>query len=607
MNTNTRVCLALLCWLLSLVACTPEKKEERTEVEEHRSRLEKVPVEVLSGIGDVHDRVFATGLEQEEESGDSAQPASSGNEESQDAAEENFAGGPDEPEVLEGGGDLIVEHVFHDPEAAEQTEESSADALPATSGGETDPPSIEGPTRPSPLDPRSSMKTVQIVFLGNVLSRLEPCGCQEAQNGGIARVVTKIKELREQYPHTVVCTVGRIFEGNSEVDEERALTLVTALGLAGIDVFNVTPDALLYESYLLKCIVERTGAKLVSNSLEFLQPDKQVVRIQRDLTLNFGDDGIPGFVFSGVGGDAPMVNRAVRTMGASRMDAGSFSVFSPAAYGLRYNSHPELFAGAPEYFKVLLSDFEDGGLTARYFENADLVLSARFPASRDQMEEALMTGDPDAIFSLVPPNANVAMNEGTQVLSRALITFEGDSRKIEFSAVTIEPTIPEEPRARRLVDGYYRAVSRNPELMDVPPHGLSALAIEKLEGNSYRGNDSCGTCHESAAEQHEATKHHDSMHSLLKADRSYIPECLSCHTTGYGSASGYALTNRNPSLATVGCETCHGPGALHEADTTNKNLVRRGNDDELCKTCHTPVQDPTFDRLLAERFASVRH
>ena len=49
----------------------------------------------------------------------------------------------------------------------------------------------------------------------------------------------------------------------------------------------------------------------------------------------------------------------------------------------------------------------------------------------------------------------------------------------------------------------------------------------------------------------------------LEAEKDYSqdPECLPCHTTGYGRKGGFVSLEKSPQLVGVSCEMCHGAGS----------------------------------------------
>ena len=81
-------------------------------------------------------------------------------------------------------------------------------------------------------------------------------------------------------------------------------------------------------------------------------------------------------------------------------------------------------------------------------------------------------------------------------------------------------------------------------------------------------------------------------------DRPTGPTCDGCHSVNYDIHNGQ-VTEWN-----VGCEKCHGPGSLHVAHPTRKNIVNpatldpvRGND--VCIQCHSqgrPLSNPINGR-----------
>ena len=53
--------------------------------------------------------------------------------------------------------------------------------------------------------------------------------------------------------------------------------------------------------------------------------------------------------------------------------------------------------------------------------------------------------------------------------------------------------------------------------------------------------------------------------------RQYDPECVVCHTVGYGFQTGYK-GEAAEKLKGVGCENCHGPGNPHASNPDNSGI-----------------------------------
>jgi len=103
---------------------------------------------------------------------------------------------------------------------------------------------------------------------------------------------------------------------------------------------------------------------------------------------------------------------------------------------------------------------------------------------------------------------------------------------------------------------------------------LPFLAAE----HAYVGNKNCKKCHikewKSWAQTNMA-KTYETLASGVAAeaktdagldpDKDYTkdPECLRCHTTGYGEEGGFVDAETTPNLLGVGCEMCHGAGGTY--------------------------------------------
>ena len=67
----------------------------------------------------------------------------------------------------------------------------------------------------------------------------------------------------------------------------------------------------------------------------------------------------------------------------------------------------------------------------------------------------------------------------------------------------------------------------------------------------------------------EKSAHGNAYKSLVDAkrpsNRQFDPECIVCHTVGFGYESGFFDADKTNQLRNVGCENCHGPGGEHIA------------------------------------------
>jgi len=167
---------------------------------------------------------------------------------------------------------------------------------------------------------------------------------------------------------------------------------------------------------------------------------------------------------------------------------------------------------------------------------------------------------------------------------------------------------------------------------------LLFLVVPLTAGDfEYVGVKKCKTCHKS--EKHgnqygiwKESKHAQAFESLKtdKAkeaaaklgieDPTKAPECLKCHTTGFGEG-GYDLNAdaaHNAKFEGVQCEACHGPGSKYrkkkimvavykgEMDPAEVGLIRP--DENTCKKCHTPEGNPFYKEFnFEERVKQIAH
>jgi hypothetical protein len=122
---------------------------------------------------------------------------------------------------------------------------------------------------------------------------------------------------------------------------------------------------------------------------------------------------------------------------------------------------------------------------------------------------------------------------------------------------------------------------------------LIAIAGGTPADATYIGTDKCKACHLKQYKTWGMEKHAKNFAVLLEPERK-DPECLKCHSTGYGKPTGFTSIDETPALANTGCEACHGPGSAHAEAA--KNAPESGPWDmktdriiaSACVGCHNP-------------------
>jgi peroxiredoxin len=122
-----------------------------------------------------------------------------------------------------------------------------------------------------------------------------------------------------------------------------------------------------------------------------------------------------------------------------------------------------------------------------------------------------------------------------------------------------------------------------------------------LEREGYSGEEFCQVCHRQPHATWSLTRHAYAFETLAEHGQDHNPECLPCHTVGWGQKGGYSLENRAEHLRGVQCENCHGRGGPHQSP----EFAAAAGYQPICETCHTPEHSLRFD--FAERLPLVSH
>ena len=177
---------------------------------------------------------------------------------------------------------------------------------------------------------------------------------------------------------------------------------------------------------------------------------------------------------------------------------------------------------------------------------------------------------------------------GQYIPSIHLAVQDGKIASYDGEVVTLDDKIPPDDNMNHLVDTFQDDLNQKFAAQSQANAEKQAGATQaSLTADHYLGEKNCRRCHETEYQMYTKQQHARAFATLTKNQRDSTPECLPCHVVGMGQAGGFVSKESTPDLVNVQCENCHGMGTMHGTE----HIVGP----EVCTTCHTTSQDPTFN------------
>ncbi|HDS29632.1 MAG TPA: hypothetical protein ENN67_01175, partial [Firmicutes bacterium] len=203
-----------------------------------------------------------------------------------------------------------------------------------------------------------------------------------------------------------------------------------------------------------------------------------------------------------------------------------------------------------------------------------------------------------------------------ELVGRLRLDFQPDGAIIdeETMLAELDPSVPVDGAIAKILYEYKLELRKNrDEYMTDPGTPFARYISPDLTDllSGYTGINICISCHQQYAIDVQLVGHRDAWRRL-PTENLQDPNCLPCHTTGWGVPTGLANPYRDTHLTGVTCEACHGPGADHardmykakgeydpeyalpEENPTGLEFSRYVPRD-VCIRCHTPEWSPNFD------------
>ena len=243
--------------------------------------------------------------------------------------------------------------------------------------------------------------------------------------------------------------------------------------------------------------------------------------------------------------------------------------------------------------------------TVREFPNTNLIIALGTPNSTEHSNIDVIIS-PEEVEPNQQMNAPIwvgSTSEGKTLGFLALwVNADGELTQHHAAQLTLTGDVAEDHSIRQLLTDFYRDVAQTSEHKPL----FAEQPLEQDPQNGYVSATACQQCHEQEYLQWSATRHAFAFETLLKKERYFDPNCVSCHTTGFGYQTGFQIGDETSAFKGVQCETCHGPGKQHVGNPKKSN-IRSGEDTSLCLTCHDTKHSPGFTEVVALHTKDVDH
>jgi hypothetical protein len=406
--------------------------------------------------------------------------------------------------------------------------------------------------------PAPKPHALNFLFTCDVRGRLVPCGCFTGQLGGLTRVSTLFDQATDD---EIRVDVGDALAGTADYERIQYGYIQQAFARMGYVALNA-------------------GHREAALSAEELRGLKAAATVPM-LSANLLDraSGAPLFDTHRI-----IVRHGWRIALAGVMDTRSIG--DSLGAGLAIEA-PEVALGKllptlkeKADFIVLLAFADEAAMSAlaKQFYEVDVILGGkvRQPSQQPVQENRAL------ILATTNESRAVGVLETKLVAPHRLEMTRGE-------VMLVSDQIPQDATIAALATQYRDEVRRTKLAIDDPAKLQEDMVPGVRARNTFVGTQSCTSCHPQAMQAWAKSGHARAFHTLLEVKADADPNCLPCHTVGFGTPSGYRREMAGAKLTDVGCESCHGPGSQHVTErlaggeiTTRFRPIGAGD----CQKCH---------------------
>jgi len=446
-----------------------------------------------------------------------------------------------------------------------------------------------------PKGPQTTIREAMISLVGEVRGEIEPCGCPTLPYGGFERRAQFFSTLPKDLPHFQLDAGEMLLKGFSGEDREssrkRAQVMLDLSANVGLDLMTVGPTdivimgiaelqsftefPLISASYSDQqgkllfppfSVLEKQGFRLgviglstriteakYRKEIRYIEP-LQAIRntlplLPTDLDLIIALGSID--------------DEEAQILVREELQIAALLTTRGAAYEEPKND--------AEHSSMIIETPERG----RYIQNLYLHLNT-LPQTKLQLS------------ALEQPWRDRIMGQKNPEGKKKIVT-EGEGRNLVYLELSPlnESYDPQKPtKTTDLLQNF-----KQEKLQEAAQKAQEPITETEF---GYASSSSCSTCHSKEFARWVFTGHAKAWESLVLRDSQKNPECLQCHTTGFGEVGGLGELSQSNlrRFKSVQCESCHGPLQGHpDANHVQAKPITP----QTCLGCHDEANSPEFN------------
>ena len=409
---------------------------------------------------------------------------------------------------------------------------------------------IEGPLAPAKVNPfKMGRPDLVMLVTGGTNGMMEVCNCAGPMLGGLARRSGLVRSYRAAVKNVFLLDLGDVFW--IEPEDIRNRYVLRGYDRVGYDAVILGDQE--WACALLDTFLPTSGQAYLSSNI---RPAGAALRkrVVPSVIRRFGPVKLAVLSYL-----SPEAFRFTPEETAARVAIAPLGDLVRQVARLKASGHVVVIVAHVEGPQVQAVAEQCG---------ADLVIRGHTTRCAEALTRYGQT-----------PVAKIGGGQYVGVLAMKL-TDAGRVAAIEYRVELVNEHWPMDKRLIQTYQAYAHVAMRQ------------ALGTPGRAGLNTMPSADCGKCHKTQYAAWSAGPHAGAYKTLQRVKRTGDPNCLTCHTTGFGTAKGFRTLDKTPKLAGVNCQNCHRFSVTADHKSENFKATRPRVNGEVCTTCHTPVTDP---------------